>query len=189
MSSGAIMAEILINTCSEDVIIAIYNNGKFDRTESVIGQKNNSQFIMPTIKKALDGKNPDKIYVVNGPGSFTGVRLGVTIAKTFAYTLEIPIKTISSLELKAVSLVEKNKIVGVKENNGYYIGIFDEDNKQVGDYEYIDNDAFEEFNNKHHVFTKVIIDYNKVYNYLKTKEELNPHAVKPLYIKKISVEK
>ena len=93
---------------------------------------------MPTIKKALDGKNPEKIYVVNGPGSFTGVRLGVTIAKTFAYTLEIPIKTISSLELKAVSLVEKNKIVGVKENNGYYIGIFDEDNnlmrRREGDY-------------------------------------------------------
>ena len=35
----------------------------------------------------LDIKDLDKIIVVNGPGSFTGIRIGLSIAKTIAYAL------------------------------------------------------------------------------------------------------
>ena len=38
----------------------------------------------------------DKIIVVNGPGSFTGIRVGMTIAKIYAYTLK---KKINSLDV------------------------------------------------------------------------------------------
>jgi len=44
-----------------------------------------------------------KIIVVNGPGSFTGIRIGVTIAKVYAWTLKIDITTITSLEAMALS--------------------------------------------------------------------------------------
>ena len=37
------------------------------------------------------GRDIDKILVVTGPGSFTGVRIGVTIAKTYAYLNKIDI--------------------------------------------------------------------------------------------------
>ena len=59
--------------------------------------------MFPAIKELIDEQKLDEIIVVNGPGSFTGVRLGVTIAKTLAYTLNIPIKTISSLEVSSIS--------------------------------------------------------------------------------------
>jgi tRNA threonylcarbamoyladenosine biosynthesis protein TsaB len=42
-----------------------------------------------------------KIVVAKGPGSYTGVRIGVTIAKTLAWTLKIPLVGISSLETLA----------------------------------------------------------------------------------------
>ena len=42
-----------------------------------------------------------KIVVAKGPGSYTGVRIGVTIAKTLAWTLNIPLVGISSLEILA----------------------------------------------------------------------------------------
>ena len=42
-----------------------------------------------------------KIVVAKGPGSYTGVRIGVTIAKTLAWTLKIPLVGISSLEILA----------------------------------------------------------------------------------------
>ena len=51
----------------------------------------------------LEAKDINKIIVVNGPGSFTGIRIGITIAKVYAWGLNIPITTISSLEAMALS--------------------------------------------------------------------------------------
>lgn len=51
----------------------------------------------------ISPKSVDKIMVVNGPGSFTGIRIGLTIAKTYAYSLNIPICLVSSLLAMAIS--------------------------------------------------------------------------------------
>jgi tRNA threonylcarbamoyl adenosine modification protein YeaZ len=183
------MLSLLIDTSFIDVIVCLYKNGKLKRIEKIEGQKYNSQFIMPTVKKVLEDQMPDEVLVVNGPGSFTGVRLGVTIAKTLAYTLNVPIKTITSLEQMAVSLNQEKKIVGLSDGNGCYVGIFDEENNLIGDYKYLNNDEYNQFCQDYTVVTKVEIDYNEVYNFLKKREALNPHAVRPIYIKKISVQK
>ena len=60
-------------------------------------------------KTNLNAKDIDKIIVVNGPGSFTGIRIGITIAKVYAWSLNIPITTISSLEAMMLSSKE-NKV-------------------------------------------------------------------------------
>lgn len=80
--------------------------------EKVIGEymtnikKNHSVRIMPaihTLLKDCDTKPEDltKIVVAKGPGSYTGVRIGVTIAKTLAWTLNIPLVGVSSLKTLA----------------------------------------------------------------------------------------
>lgn len=64
-----------------------------------LAQKTNSkktQVILPLIEKlllshALDIKNIQKIEVNTGPGSFTGLRVGVSVANTLARILKIPI--------------------------------------------------------------------------------------------------
>ncbi len=184
------MYSLFLDTCLNSVIVSLYKNGKLEDQEVVAGQKYNSQFIMPTVKKVVDDVKLGEIIVVNGPGSFTGVRLGVTVAKTLAYTLNIPIYTITSLEVMAVSNKDNPKVVAVKDNNDYYVGIFDENNTIVGEYKYLNNNQFAEFSEKHHVITSIETNYEAVYKYIKaTKEPVNPHMVKPLYIKKISVQK
>jgi tRNA threonylcarbamoyladenosine biosynthesis protein TsaB len=69
-------------------------------------KKNHSVRIMPAIQSLMKDceKVPadlTKIVVAKGPGSYTGVRIGVTIAKTLAWTLKIPLVGISSLEILA----------------------------------------------------------------------------------------
>lgn len=53
------------------------------------------------------GKTPgdvDAVAVANGPGSFTGVRIGVAAAKGFSWGAEIPIYGVSTLEAMALGL-------------------------------------------------------------------------------------
>ncbi|MDY0410483.1 tRNA (adenosine(37)-N6)-threonylcarbamoyltransferase complex dimerization subunit type 1 TsaB [Virgibacillus soli] len=68
--------------------------------------KNHSVRLMPAIDqlmKELQIKPSDleKIVVAKGPGSYTGVRIGLTTAKTLAWALNIPIVGVSSLEVLA----------------------------------------------------------------------------------------
>jgi len=180
---------LFIDTHLNDVVVILSENNKIIKEKIILNEKQNSKIIMPTIKKLLNKKVPDSIIVVNGPGSFTGVRLGVTVAKTFAHTLQIPIKTVTSLECLAVCTNEEEKIVAFSDKNGYYIGIFDKKINLVGKYEYLNNSQFNEFAKKHNVLLDIKIDYEKVISYASLKKEINAHEVNPVYIKKIDVEK
>lgn len=90
-------------------------------------KKNHSIRIMPAIQTLMKDceKSPGdltKIVVAKGPGSYTGIRIGVTIAKTLAWTLKIPLSGVSSLEILA----------GVGRNfDGYVSPIFDARRGQV----------------------------------------------------------
>ena len=80
--------------------------------DQVIGEimtnlkKNHSVRLMPAIEELMNEvnvkpKDLDRIVVAKGPGSYTGVRIGVTTAKTMAWSLNIPIVGVSSLEILA----------------------------------------------------------------------------------------
>lgn len=69
-------------------------------------KKNHSVRIMPAIQTLMKDcervpAQLTKIVVAKGPGSYTGVRIGVTIAKTMAWSLKIPLVGVSSLEIMA----------------------------------------------------------------------------------------
>ncbi|AEP00723.1 tRNA (adenosine(37)-N6)-threonylcarbamoyltransferase complex dimerization subunit type 1 TsaB [Weizmannia coagulans] len=71
-------------------------------------KKNHSVRVMPAVQEVMEacGIKPaelDKIVVAKGPGSYTGIRIGVTIAKTMAWSLQIPLVGVSSLKLLAAS--------------------------------------------------------------------------------------
>lgn len=69
-------------------------------------KKNHSIRLMPAIDQLMkevdvSPKELEKIVVANGPGSYTGVRIGVTTAKTLAWSLGIPVIGVSSLAVMA----------------------------------------------------------------------------------------
>lgn len=100
------MNVLAIDTSNYALGIALINE------EQVIGEyttnmkKNHSIRVMPAIERLMadcdwQPGDLDKIVVAKGPGSYTGVRIGVTIAKTLAWTLKIPLVGVSSLEALA----------------------------------------------------------------------------------------
>ena len=147
----------------------------------------------------LSASDVDKIIVVDGPGSFTGIRIGITIAKVYAWSLNIPITTITSLEAMSLSS-DTNKIhVPMIDARRQYVfsAIYDTNNRQIlkpqhikiddlkqelekiEDYIVITNDELEEFDNKE----KYDPDIMKIINFYKDKKAINPHAVNPDYLK------
>lgn len=79
----------------------------------------------------------DKItYIVLGvgPGRFTGVRVGVSFAKTLGYILDIPIYPISSLKILAASQIKQEKPILVLLNafkNSLYMAVYQNKNSQL----------------------------------------------------------
>lgn len=180
------MKTLFIDTHLSDIIVVLYENGLVVDKKEVINKKNNSEYMFPTIVEVINDQKIDEIIVVNGPGSFTGVRLGVTIAKTLAYTLNIPIKTITSLEVAAIG--SKNKNIALSDGNGYYIAKFDDNFNPQEDYKYINNEEYQNISKNEQYSESYIIDEYAIYNYMKNKKSINAHGVNPIYIKKIGVE-
>lgn len=146
-----------------------------------------STIIMPLLKKLMEECNLNlheinEIIVVNGPGSFTGVRLGVTIAKTIAYLLNIPTKCLNSLELKAMMDDYNNIYYGIEDTKGFYLG---KNSNQEINIEYISKSEIK----KENIVTDVIYDYDIIVKYFDELKTVNPHKINPLYIKKIEAQK
>lgn len=188
------MYTLYLDTHSNKIIIVLYNNDQI-----LIKQEQNTSYdhsisTMPLLIKTLEQHNLkaedlNQIVVVNGPGSFTGVRIGVTIAKTLAYTLNVPIKTVSSLFIKAVSFDHEEVTIVEREKNGVFLGKFDKNNNLIEDYQYLKNMEYESLTNKQNFVENIALDYERIKKLLEALKSQNPHSVKPLYVKKIEVEK
>lgn len=185
------MYTLFIDTHSNKITIVLYKEDKIEIKKDVETSHNHSVTTMPilidTLKEVgIEVEELKEILVVNGPGSFTGVRIGVTIAKTLAYTLKIPIKTLSSLLIKAVSFSHEKVRIVEREKNGVFLGTFDKDNHLVDNYTYVSNKEYEVDEKD---VEDVEMDYEKILEFSKSLEAINPHAVKPLYVKLIEVQK
>lgn len=96
------MITLFIDTCHHNLIVGVYEEDKELLLVSEVNDNHLSERLLPLIEKTVSSVNLDindinNIVVANGPGSFTGVRIGVTVAKTLAYSLRCPIHTVSEL--------------------------------------------------------------------------------------------
>ena len=200
------MKYLYVDTSSNFLYSGIVENNKIlAEIKEEFGQ-NLSEVALPKIvelfdKTNLKAKDINKIIVVNGPGSFTGIRIGITIAKVYAWSLNIPITTISSLEAMAISSEnEKLHIPMINARRGYVYGaIYDSSYKEIlkpqhieldklmkylndkEDYEIISNDNFDDEIKRERYDPSIL----KIVNYFKDKETINPHSVNPEYLKLI----
>ncbi len=184
------MYTLYIDTHFINLVVGLFKDGKL--LEKLCLESNSHSInTINLIKEIIDKNNISvedikEIIVINGPGSFTGVRIGIVIAKMFGYTKNIIIKEISYLQALALNYNE-NVVVGIKDYNGIFGAEFDSNHNLINDYFYINNKDMNNY--QRNMKLEGNVDLNKVYQFLKTKEGINPHTLKPLYVKKIEVDK
>ena len=158
-----------------------------------------SSKILTIIDEALNNsdlslKSIDKIFAVTGPGSFTGVRIGVTIAKTIAWSLNIPVIPISSLEYMATTQTNKKYIVCMIDarRGNVFAGIYNNELECVKKDSLINKDElFDDLNEDYLLLSYDTIenavhpspDVLKIINKYKNEVGVNPHQLKPNYLK------
>lgn len=186
------MYSLFIDTHDLDLVIALYKDKKLKDKEIKESLRNHSDYTMPIIDEIIKRNNIGihdikEILVVNGPGSFTGVRIGVTIAKMLAYTLNVTIKSIDSITMYGISDNDKNKkLVLIPDVKGSYGGVF-ENNTLIGELFYKSKSELEEYIKENNI-NRIVennIDFNKIIEYFENIEPTLAHVVNPIYVKVI----
>ena len=185
------MISLFIDTSLEDVSIPLVKDGKeLSQIHEYIPGKHSiyvTQYISDILKNNnLSPDNVDEIIVVNGPGSFTGIRIGVTIAKMFAYIKKIRIVTITSLKARVLGHTGNYLLTTIDaKHNNYYVGVYDKEYNTIEE----KFTSFKEVEELKEKYSPVVIDQTTPYqveqivSYTKKLKSENPHGVNPIYLK------
>lgn len=110
------MANILcIETATVNCSVAVFVDGELKSIrESNTGGYSHSENLHVYIKEVIDEagigvKGIDAVAVSRGPGSYTGLRIGVSAAKGLAYALGVPLVAVDTLKLMAISAQKNTK--------------------------------------------------------------------------------
>lgn len=97
---------VFLNTAIEPYFVALYAKGTCVETLHLENSKNASSALLPLLKQLLK-KNTlpltdiQALGVVMGPGSFTGLRMGLTLIKSLSWAQNVPFVGISSMDTLA----------------------------------------------------------------------------------------
>lgn len=215
---GCTLKNLFIDSSNKNLSLAILSFDELIYVSNVNSYYRHSNFLMNEIIAALNKtglkiNDIDNIVVLNGPGSFTGIRVGVTIAKTLAWVLNKNIYSLSTLRALSLQVSDSNVISAImdKPDSGY-VGIYFDDLKMENYYTILDlkekingkkltlvcsdknefiNNLYEALSESNEVSIKIInnYDYLKVVKNAISYKPLNPHMVSPIYLKKIDAEK
>ncbi len=204
------MTVLYIDTSSSYLYTGILSNSQLIAERKLKLNNQLSVFSLPKIEEMLleyqlEPRNIDKILVCNGPGSFTGIRIGITIAKTWAWALSIPIATVSSLEAMASSIIDSDYVVPVIDarHDCCYSAIFNRNREEIMPAKYISYKELKNFLESLSGTIKVVSNDCQDFGYPIVSYEpdlkaimlafldrlsINPHMVNPLYLKKTEAE-
>ena len=138
------MKILAIDTSSKICSVSILENDNIIMEKHTNDEKTHSQNLMPLLDELLKQTNLsldqiDLLACCQGPGSFTGIRIGIATVKAFSDAKKIPVVGVTSLEALAYNIQNTGLIVSLidAKNNNVYYSLFSYDGKvysQIGDF-------------------------------------------------------
>lgn len=187
------MKNMFISTATNHLFIQLIDDSNILVEYNELIDNDMSSKLFPIIDSLFQKVNftineIDKIYVVNGPGSFTGVRIGVTFAKVLASMLNISICPISTLEWLASGTLNKCLALIDAKRGFVYAGIYDQNLNQIMKDSYIKLEEISENYDNVVSYDNLLNANIPSFNTIKLIEkyrnvEENPHTIKPKYLK------
>lgn len=107
------MALILnIDTATPQASVCLSRDGRLLAMESNPNQKDHAAFLQPAIQRIMASVGVslsaiDAVAVSNGPGSYTGLRVGLSSAKGICYALGKPLLLLNTLQVMAAAAMEQ----------------------------------------------------------------------------------
>lgn len=133
------MKILAIDSSAKTASVAVIENGTLISECFVNAGLTHSRTLMPMIDNALSQADMkideiDALCVNNGPGSFTGIRIGVAAVKGLAMCDNKPCCGVSTLEAAAYNFTDENCIICVSMDarcNQVYTALFKAENNQI----------------------------------------------------------
>lgn len=128
------MKTLIMDTSNTYLVVALYDGDTCLESIQEKGNKRQSEYAILYVKKILEKHrlqmlDIDEMVITIGPGSYTGVRVALTIAKTIAAVTDIKIKCISSL--KAYAGMQKAISVIDARSQKVYVGVYNQGEKVI----------------------------------------------------------
>ena len=193
------MVSLLLDSSNTSLSVGLESNGTLLGYTSYESWQSQSEHMVPEIfnllkKYDLSRKDIARIVVSIGPGSYTGVRIALTIAKVMGLCLEIPIYPVSSLRVLKDNDNPSICVINARSNRSYF-GVYKNEQiivedciktndevlayiKEHPDYSICGNASYLGFEN---IDTNICLQMVSLLNTLKPIK--NSLALKPVYLK------
>ena len=208
---------LAFDTSTEKFSISILKNNKIVLNLSKIINKTYSKFLIPILKKSLeksklDVKEINYILISLGPGSFTGVRIGIAAAKGLGMPHKINISGFNNMDILAYSIndnIKEKRIVTIikSKKSDYYFQVFNSKKKPIKKISFfsinnlpsfffkknivfsgdLDIELIKEIKKKKNIFVykRKISNASLLINLIKKKQHINTiKSLNPLYVYK-----
>lgn len=135
---------LALDTSSRALTVALLRDNELLAEDGMEAERNHSIFLLPVVQRMLaeHGVSVNQLRAVavgKGPGSYTGVRIGVTVAKTMAWALKVPLLGVSSCEaFSHAARFAVSGAAGVDGSEVHFVPLLDARRSQIFTAQFVD---------------------------------------------------
>ena len=107
------MSILAIDTAASRTSVVVIENGEVVFSQSRDGAMSHGPALPELVQAAIKNREISEVFVGMGPGPYTGLRVGITFAQTFAWARNIPVRGFCSLNAIAAQVNEPDFIVAI----------------------------------------------------------------------------